>query len=155
MKFWNTFPVVLLLAGCVTTFNGYDDPDAIINSDRQMMIAGNGRDSSGDTYVFTGAAFSGVREIATLKKEGHLGLYASLEFTSGRCKLVLAKDDNIITICEGVNDGVIDLSYIDDGTYKLKMVGDGVRKLDLSIVCSRFEFVEYEPPRPWMARKGI
>jgi hypothetical protein len=140
--------VVLMIVVCVScgcaTFNGYDDSEEIINQNRGYEYFGNGRSSAGTTYVYTAHRFTGVKEIATLEKKSFLALYVSSNFISGRCKLVLIKDSEIVMVCEGANDGIIDLSEIDDGNYMLKMVGEDVKNLTMRIICDQFNFPEYE-----------
>jgi hypothetical protein len=139
---------ILFITACATTFDGYNDSNIIINKTNYgRMVIGNGRNSFGNTYAFTANSFGGIKEIATLKKEGILDIYASLKFTSGRLKIVLVKGSEIITISDGMMNGNINLSDIDDGIYKLKMVGDNAKDINISITCSQFYFSNYNDLR--------
>jgi hypothetical protein len=108
-----------------------------------MEIVGNGRGTSGNTYAFTANRFGGIKTITAFEKKGYLDMDILLEFTTGRCKLVLIKDNEIIMIYDGPINGNIDLSDMEDGEYKKKMVGDNVKKLNLRIICSQFHFPDY------------
>jgi hypothetical protein len=134
---------VVLITGCATTFSGYNDSDAIINSNYHSAIVENGRNTSGNTYIFTANSFGGIKTITTLEKKGYLAMNISLEFTSGQGKIVFIKDNEIIMNYDGPLNKNVDLSDMEDGEYILKMAGNNVKKLNLNIMCSQFHFPDY------------
>jgi hypothetical protein len=138
---------VILITSCATTYNGYNDSNAIINSNKNIEFVGR-KNTSGNTYSFTAIRFGGIKEITTIKKEGDLNINISLKFTSGQCKIVLIKNNEIIRIYDGLINRDVDLSDMEDGEYRIKMVGNNVKKLNLSIICSQFNFYKPEllPP---------
>jgi hypothetical protein len=125
------FGIIFLLIGCEVP-NYYDDPDAIKNKNDLSIFVGSKSTNVGNIYTHTANNFRGMKTIKTLKIDGNLSLNIELEITSGRFKLLLVNESNIITVCEGNTRENIILNNIENGSYKLKMVGDEA-KFDLKI----------------------
>jgi hypothetical protein len=116
------FGLVLLLAGC--KMQNYYDNDEAIKSKDASVFAGSVSKNIGNTYTHYARSFNGMKTIKTLEIDGRLGLNVKIKVSSGRFKLVLVRDNELINICEGETDKNIEVEGVEKGEYKLKMVGD-------------------------------
>ena len=119
--FWVLLALVLL--GCEIP-NVYDNPDAIINNSDKSSLVGSVLVNFGNTYNHRVSKFNGMKTIRTINKSGELKFEIDLVISSGRYKLVLVKDNQIIPVTDENTNGVISFNYLEDGRYKLKMIGD-------------------------------
>jgi len=110
--------------------NVYDDSNAIINNKDMSLFLNSVLTNVSDTYNQKVNKFNGMETIRTINKSGELTFEISLIISSGRFKMVLVKDNDIILVTDENTDRIISFNNLENGTYKLKIIGDEA-KFDL------------------------
>ena len=121
------FLVFLVLSSCSfyeDNYNIYDDDMAIINNRNRYIKRGSSQNSRGNMYSHrVNGSFTGIDSIRSIDSSTRLDV--DLSITSGRFKLVLVGDNEVILVTDESVRQTFQFPEIEGGSYRLKMVGDG------------------------------
>jgi hypothetical protein len=111
-------------------YNVFDNENAIVNNSDKALEIGSVKKNFGDNYSQKVNSFTGLRTIKTIN--GGQRFNVNLTTSSGRLKLVLVDENNVVTVCDGNANGTFEFPELDGKKCKLKIVGDNA-KFELEI----------------------
>ncbi len=123
-----------LCVGTATVFTGcgdmnvYDDDNGILTSSSSSAVLMN-ETKVNNIFKVSAKSFTGVETVYTFSANNGLTVSYDAELTSGRVKLVICDNANIINIFECTADSTAATAtdkYIplDAGSYRIRLVGD-------------------------------
>ena len=103
-------------------YNVFDDENAIANNWDKCFERASVIKNLGNNYSQRVSSLTGLKTIRTIN--GDQKFDVNLITSSGRFKLVLVDDNNVIIVCEGNTNRTFEFPELSGKKCKLKIVGD-------------------------------
>lgn len=110
------------LASCGDV-NVYDDDNGIITSNGSTSVMMN-EVKIGKYSTISAQSFTGVKTLYSFSADNSITVSYDTELTSGRLKLVVCDNENVIVVFEGEDAATDKVIPLESGSYRLRLVGD-------------------------------
>jgi hypothetical protein len=125
----NILGIMAVLAFCFVScyiddsrYNVFDDDNAIANNRDKFFVRESVIKNFTNNYSQRVSSLTGLKTIKTI--DGDQKFDVNLTISSGRFKLVLVDENNVIIICDGNTNRTIEFPELDGKKCKIKIVGD-------------------------------